>query len=95
MKDFAARTAFAAWVAISLLVGVTFGVLRLTNVPGEGPLDGDEVIVCATVCVCWSLLTFICGTPLVWVAVALRTRIRARRARRAPARDTHQRTATL
>lgn len=95
MKGSAARTAFATWVAISLLVGVTFGVLRLTDVPGERLLDGDDVVVCATVCVCWAVLTFVFGTPVVWAAVALRARILARRVRRDPARETHHRTATL
>ena len=35
--------------------------------------------VAATAFVGWSLLTFVCGMPLMWAVVALRTRGRSRK----------------
>jgi hypothetical protein len=89
VKASAGRTALATWTAVSLIVGVTLGFLRLTNVPSDRVLDGDDIAVAAVVTVGWSLLTFVCGAPVVWATVAHRARVLARRARRYPARRTH------
>ena len=99
MKDRVARTALATWVAISLLAGVTTGFLRLTNVPSDrlydSTLDGNAMAVAAIASVGWSLLTFVCGTPLMWAVVALRTRGRSRKVGREAGRGRYHGTGKL
>jgi hypothetical protein len=86
MKTFTLRTVLATWVAISVLVGATLSILTLTSVPSErlydSIVDGDELGAAALVFFRWAALTFICGAPLGWALMELRTRFVAGRLRR-------------
>jgi hypothetical protein len=91
MKTFTARTVLATWVAIAVLVGATLSILTLTSVPSDRLYDslveGDELGAAAIVFVRWAALTFLCGAPLSWGLMELRTRFVAGRLRRGYAQE--------
>jgi hypothetical protein len=86
MKTFTTRTVLATWVAIAILVGATLSILTLTSVPSErlydSIVDGDELGAAVIVFFRWAALTFMCGAPLSWALIELRTRFVAVRLRR-------------
>ena len=76
-------------VAISVLVGTTVAILTMIGFPSDQVsdfiTDDTQLAAVALAFVRWSILTFVCGAPLAWVVVALRTQFRRGQAKTRPA----------